>query len=110
MHGSLGLHYRLLLHFLATIFLDYVLLVYCYGKFVDRKGPSAETVIFIYYCICIALTLLEPLFVFCMHFYEVFTEDIIENLHLNMVKVKLIATVTRLLAQLAMILYIGKRF
>lgn len=93
------MNYRLLLHFLIMLFVDYELVIHTYHWLFIEVSDSSY-ILFSYYCISISMSIIEPALSFILHFYEVYTNCQIENLDINIVKLKFIINVPRLLIQL----------
>jgi hypothetical protein len=67
-------------------------------------------VLFVYYCITISLTILEPVVCFLFHFYEIYTNCAIEDSDILIVGINLAMIIPRMLIQIVLSLFIADRF
>lgn len=106
---NMSLNYRLLFFFLVTLFIDWQLVYHTFFWLFSESNDSSH-ILFAYYCITISMSIVEPALSFMIHFYEIYTNCPIENSDVNLVKLKFIINVPRLIIQLFLSMLIAYRF
>jgi hypothetical protein len=65
----MGLNFRLLAHFLLLLFVDFEMIYSTFFWLFSSEAEDTSYVLFVYYCITISLTIIEPAVCFIFHFY-----------------------------------------
>lgn len=100
---------RLLAHFLLMLFVDYQLTSGTFLWLFSSDSSDSSYVLFAYYCVTFTLSIIESAICLVVHFYEVYTENMIENSDIMKVKIKFIINVPKLVIQLLLSVLIAYR-